>query len=79
MSEYILGDANAICDVCGFKFKLSKLRKRWDNAMCCNKDWEPRNPLDRIKGKGERNYIRDARVEQTWQFLGENEVQPGDL
>jgi hypothetical protein len=39
-----LGDYNAICDVCGFKFKASELKKRWDNVMVCPVDYEPRHP-----------------------------------
>jgi hypothetical protein len=37
---------NALCDVCGFKFKASKLKKRWDGFMVCDKDYELRHPLD---------------------------------
>lgn len=37
---------NAICDICGFKFKASKLQKRWDGYMVCEKDNELRHPLD---------------------------------
>lgn len=40
------GDWNAICDVCGWKYKASQLRKRWDGLWVCNKDWEIRQPLD---------------------------------
>lgn len=44
-----LGDWNAICDVCGWKYKASDLRRRWDNLMVCAKDWEPRHPQDFIR------------------------------
>lgn len=37
---------NAICDVCGFKFKASMLRKRWDGFMVCKHDYELRHPMD---------------------------------
>ncbi len=43
------GDWNAICDVCGFKFKASKLQKRWDGLMVCNQDFELRHPQDFIR------------------------------
>ena len=46
-----LGDWNARCDVCGFKFKASKLKKRWDNLMVCEQDYEHRHPMDFFKGK----------------------------
>lgn len=44
-----MGDWNAICDVCGFKFKASELRQRWDGRMVCELDWETRQPQDLIK------------------------------
>jgi len=49
-----LGDWNVLCDVCGFKFKASELRKRWDGYMCCSKDWEERQPQDLIRLPRER-------------------------
>ena len=41
-----LGDQNAYCDECGFKFKLSELLDRWDGAKVDRKCWEPRHPRD---------------------------------
>ena len=44
-ADYLrLGDHNAICDVCGWKFKASQLRERWDGLMVCEADWETRHP-----------------------------------
>lgn len=40
------GNYNAICDICGFKYKASELRKRWDGQMCCPEDFELRHPSD---------------------------------
>jgi len=45
-NELKVGAWNAICDVCGFKFKNIDLRKRWDGLMVCRDDWEPRHPSD---------------------------------
>jgi hypothetical protein len=42
----VKGDWNAICDVCGFKYKASQLKKRWDNLMVCKEDFETRHPSD---------------------------------
>ncbi len=79
MSTFILGDTNAICDTCGFQFKGSELRKRWDNAMACNKCWEPRHPQDLIKPRSEKNNVKNARLEPEPRFLGINEIRPEDL
>lgn len=46
MGKATIGDWNAICDVCGFEYKASKLRKRWDGLMVCKEDWETRHPQD---------------------------------
>ena len=53
----VIGDYNAICDRCGFKFKASKLRKTWDGLYVCSKDWEPRHPSDFA-----RKYTEDTTV-----------------
>jgi hypothetical protein len=42
----IKGDWNGVCEVCGFKFKASQLKKRWDNLMVCKEDFETRHPSD---------------------------------
>lgn len=34
------------CPVCGFKKLSTDMRKRWDGLMVCEKDWEPRHPID---------------------------------
>lgn len=55
MKNYLkLGDWNALCDVCGFKFKASMLQKRWDGAMVCASDWETRHPQDFLRVRKER-------------------------
>ena len=36
-------DWNALCDVCGFKFKASDLLQRWDGARTCRECWEQRH------------------------------------
>ena len=44
------GDWLAICDSCGLTFYASQLRKRWDELMVCELDWEPRHPQDFVRG-----------------------------
>ncbi len=45
------GQYNALCDVCGFKYKNHQLKKRWDRFMVCSADWEQRHPLDFYKSR----------------------------
>ncbi|HET7832363.1 MAG TPA: hypothetical protein VFK88_05310, partial [Gallionella sp.] len=73
------GDSNAICDCCGFKVKQSQLRKRWDGAMVCSKDFEVRHPQDFMKGRPERNYVKDARPGADPHFVETNEITADKL
>ena len=56
-----LGDWNAICDSCGFKFKASKLRRRWDGMMVCPTDFETRHPQDLLRGRRDSQSVPWAR------------------
>jgi hypothetical protein len=76
---FILGDSNSICDCCGFKFKSSQLRKRWDGAMVCKADYEPRHPQDFVKARSERNNVKDARPGAEPWFVEANEIRAEDL
>jgi len=79
MSYFALGDSNGVCDVCGFDFKHSTLRKRWDGAMVCGKDWEARHPQDMIKPRSERNHVTDPRPRPEPRFLAVGEITAADL
>ena len=46
---YADGDYNALCSLCGHKFKASQLRKHWQGLYRCEKCWEPRQPQDFVK------------------------------
>jgi hypothetical protein len=58
----------AICDTCGFRYKLNQLKKNSMGMMQCPKDYDgsydlkshPQNKSPRIE---ERYFIRDARPE----------------
>lgn len=64
-----LGEWNSICDVCGFKYKSSQLRKRWDGLMVCNQDYETRHDQDLIRAKPEKAPPPWVRPEPEDQFL----------
>lgn len=56
-----LGDYNAICDVCGFKYKASQLKQRWDGLMVCREDWESRHISDFYRARGEDTSVPFSR------------------
>ena len=45
------GSYNAICDVCGLKYKASELSRRWDGAMVCEADYETRHPQEFVRAR----------------------------
>jgi len=49
-SAYVKGDWKAVCDGCGWEYKASELRSRWDGLRVCYKCWEPRQPQDFVRG-----------------------------
>lgn len=50
-ADYLkLGDWNAICDRCGFKYKASQLRHEWTGLYVCQECWEPRHEQDFVRG-----------------------------
>lgn len=57
------GDYSAICDVCGFKFKASTLKERWDGLKVCSKDWEARHPQEFLRVIPEQNKLVWTRPE----------------
>lgn len=66
MSTYFKsGLFNAICDICGRKFKSSQVKERWDGMRVCRKDWESRHPMDFFKAHVEDLSIPWNRHEQT--------------
>ena len=71
------GDWNAICDVCGFKYKASMLRKRLDGLMVCRKDFEHRHPQDLIKIPKDDQSVPWSRPEPTDVFLTVDYVSAG--
>ena len=66
---YKSGAWNAICDVCGFKFKSDQLRKRWDGFMVCAPDWESRHPADFLPPPATPRVLPWTRPEPTDVFI----------
>lgn len=81
MSEngWVSGDNWVICDVCGFRYRASQTRMRWDNYRVCTKDWETRHPQERVRGKADLQRVQNPRPEQPDRFLDTNDVSRDDL
>lgn len=63
------GSFNVICDVCGFKFKQSEVKERWDGLMVCPDDWEIRHPQELIRPIQDQNKLPWTRPEGADQFI----------
>lgn len=74
-----LGNWNALCDVCGFKFKANELRKRWDGFMVCEADYEERHPQDLIRIRPERQAAPWVRPVPDAQYVTVAPVDPDSL
>ena len=77
--DYQPGGTWAICDRCGFKYRLNELRKEWTGLMVCSADFDPRpaemSPPNLYPEGVPR---RDARPEQPDSFIV-TPVRPEDL
>lgn len=49
MARYLSGQWNAICDICGFKFKSSELKENWKGLRVCSHDYESRHPQELLR------------------------------
>ena len=43
-SRYPIGTWSVVCDVCGFRFQNTEVKKRWDGLIVCKEDYEEKHP-----------------------------------
>ena len=56
--------ARALCDRCGFEYKLNELKKEWNGLKVCPNCYEPKHPqLDPKPKPADPQAIRNARPE----------------
>lgn len=67
---YKAGQWNALCDVCGVKFKSSDLKKRWDGLMVCHKDFEHDHPQKYLRVNQRSDAVPWVRSQPTDVFVG---------
>ena len=65
-----------MCDVCGFKFRAFELRRRYDGALVCGPDWEPRHPQDYVRGVPDHSAAPVSNPEQPDSFVPQTEQDP---
>lgn len=74
------GGPYGICDRCGFKYRLARLRKEWTGLMVCPADWDPK-PADLRPPRfgAEGLPARNARPEPEPVYRAEGELGGDDL
>lgn len=73
------GTYNAICDRCGFKWKMCDLKKEWTGLMVCRFCYDPRHPQDLVRAKPETQITGEIRSEPSDSFLSPGDVTASDL
>ena len=68
-SYYKEGSWNLSCDWCGEKIKASDARKTWDGFYVCPEHWEPRQPLDFLKGIKDNQNVPFSRPQPPDNFI----------
>jgi hypothetical protein len=63
------GEWNFICDVCGFKKKISEGRKRWDGLLVCLEDWETDHPQKYLRVRETGTAVSIIRDEPADNFI----------
>ncbi len=58
---YRPGDFWRICDISGRKVRSSQTVKQWDGLIVDRSEYEDRHPQDFVRGRVDRQAVRDAR------------------
>ena len=64
------GDFWRVCDVCGFQYRASQTRKRWDGLWTCLPDFEERHPQDFVRGRRDNENVPEPRPEPITELIG---------
>ena len=59
-----------VCDVCGFQYRSSQTRKRWDGLWTCLPDFEERHPQDFVRGGRDNENVPEPRPEPITTLVG---------
>ena len=59
-----------VCDVCGFQYRSSQTRKRWDGLWTCLPDFEERHPQDFVRGRRDNENVPEPRPEPITMLVG---------
>jgi len=69
-NRLILGNWNAICDICGLKFKATELQKDWRGLMVDKACFEQRHPQDFLRVRSDDPSVPWTRPQGSDIFTG---------
>ena len=63
--------AYAICDICGFRYKYTQLRKNSYGMLVCPEDWDgaydmKNHPQNKQPNVRDSEFVKDPRPPQSW-------------
>lgn len=67
-TRYVPGSHYMLCDRTGFKRRVDKVRREWDQLEVWDKVWEPRQPQDFVRGVRDDQAASPIRARQVDQF-----------
>lgn len=77
-ADYLaLGDYNALCFECGFKFKASMLKRHWQGYYVCRTCFEPRQPQDFVRSVPDLMTVPWTQPKPADRWLGDDAKDPG--
>ncbi len=60
---YHKGQWSIICDVCGFEFLNTEVKKRWDGLIVCEDDFETDHPQKYLRVRSDGHTVNPIREE----------------
>ncbi len=79
ISQYKEGQHLFICDICGSVNHSEDRREMWNGLIVDPRCFEIRHPQDYVRGRKDRQAVRNSRPEQGDAFLSKGDVTPTDF
>jgi hypothetical protein len=64
INTFSANDSNTICDLTGFKVKMSEVKRRWEGFYVLSSAWHPRQPQDFPVIPQPQHVHKNVRIEQ---------------
>ena len=77
--SYLPGGHWATCDRCGGEFRHYNTRKEWTGYRVCKDCLDHRSPQEKLRGRADKQAVRDPRPRPADVFLEPDEIGPGDI